>query len=335
MSHTDLSYAIDPKRPVRLLPVYIAKPWGQEIWYTGMEARGESKVAVGNGHIPISTYLSHDPQAIAGNQPVLLLKVLDPSPQPVTGDLYFEVHREKQEVYIVTAVDPQAWPSGAGGIRFGMNQDLRRQMGSDQAFRAAYLEAVQRYETIRRAIDEKQQDLSREERTARAKMEAFTHLRQLKVGDVVKVPTWTPHALQHGVRVVEFQTPTYERYIISFAQKVLTQNHWDTEQAVANMHIDPPALEVFDPVQPGVERIATFDDFNVWRINLISSGSITLPTHIPYAVCMSLTPNVRVGNLKLQAEDACFVPAAGIGDCLIAPTPGAGKAQLLVAAPQL
>ncbi len=28
-------------------------------------------------------------------------------------------------------------------------------------------------------------------------------------------------AEQHGVRVVEFQTPTYERFIISFAQRVL------------------------------------------------------------------------------------------------------------------
>ena len=140
---------------MRLTPVHIAKPWGQEIWYSGIEARGESSVIADNGQrVPLSAYLAAAPNLLTNGYPVLLLKVLDPRPEPVLGDLYFEVHEEKREVYVVTAVDPTAWPDGTGYIRFGMNQALREKFDGDEAFRAAYLETVQRYEAIRRAIDD-------------------------------------------------------------------------------------------------------------------------------------------------------------------------------------
>jgi len=122
----------DPGRAVKLEPVHIAKPWGQEIWYTGMEERGESRVHVGQQQVPISQYLN----AVQGHTDVLLLKVLDPAPQQVTGDLYFEVHEHKQEVYVVTHIDETAWPDGRGGIRFGMNQQLRQTFASDDEFRS-------------------------------------------------------------------------------------------------------------------------------------------------------------------------------------------------------
>ncbi len=330
--------AIDPALPVRLQPVYIAKPWGQEIWYTGMEARGESRVQSGGLEMPISEYLAADPQRLCRSQPVLLLKVLDPSPAPVTGDLYFEVHEEKQEVYVVTAVDPRAWPQGKGGIRFGMNQDLRAQYADDQSFRQAYLQAVTAYEAIRRRIDNSGEAVAaEEEQQARAYMESFTELQALAVGDVVRVPTWTPHALQHGVRVVEFQTPTYERFIISFAQKVLTQDHWDSPHAVANMHLHAPAPALFEDVQPGVQRIARFDDFNVWRVDLAAAGPLTLPEHIPYAVCMALADEVTAGVLPLAAEQACFIPADALHNNplnVAGANPAAGP-HLLIAAPAL
>lgn len=326
----DLS-AINPAVPVRLAPVYIPKPWGQEIWYTGMEARGESRVLLTDAEVPLSAYLQHDPAALTAHNDVLLLKVLDPKPDEVLGDLYFEVHEEKQEVYVVTHVDPHAWPNGEGGIRFGMNQDKRRQYGSDDEFRADYLRTVQEYETLRWRIDELHADISAaEEAAARARMDAFADVRTLRVGDVVRVPTWTPHSLLHGVRVVEFQTPTYERFIISFAQRVLTQNHWDSPHAIANMHLGRPAAEEFETVQPGVERIARFEDFNVWRVDLGACQALTLPQQIPYAVCMSLSGETRVGDIELQAEQACFVPHAAL-----AGTGLAGDGMLLIAAPGL
>ena len=77
-------------------------------------------------------------------------------------------------------------------------------------------------------------------------MESFTRLLDLRVGDVVRVEPYYPHSLQHGVRVVELQTPTYERFIISFAQQVVTQDHWDSEHAIAHMSLDPAP----EPQQP-------------------------------------------------------------------------------------
>ena len=320
--------------PVRLEPVYVPKPWGQEIWYTGMENRGESRVQVsGAGSVPLSTWLAADPLAASRNTPVLLLKILDPSNEPVTGDLYFEVHAEKREVYVVTHIDPTAWPSGTGAIRFGMNQQLRASYGDDAAFRQAYLDAVRGYEKVRRAIDNGTLSpfIVMQELALRDRMNGFTHLRELQPGDVVHVPTWFPHALQHGVRVVEFQTATYERLIVSFAQKVLTQQHWDTETAVARMSLDPGLEQVADAVRPGIERIARFDHFNVWRAS-DAAGSFALPAELPYAVLMAIGGGVQAGNLSLPGEGACFIPSAALASTTIRATTGACA---LIAAPGL
>lgn len=319
---------IDRTLPVKLLPVHIAKPWGQEIWYSGMEDRGESLVQIGGQTYNLSNYLRAAPDLTAGRD-LLLLKVLDPKPTPVVGDLYFEVHEEKQEVYVVTHVDSTAWPNKQGAMRLGMNQTLRQSYASDPAFRTAYRHAVADYERIRRAIDDGEHGLATAESAARATMEHFTAMQSLALGDVVKVPTWTPHALQHGVRVVEFQTPTYERFIVSFAQKVLTQDHWDTDHAVAHMHLDAPAEVAFEDLAPGIQRITRFDEFNVWRCNGRQARRIQLPPHIPYAVVMALGPT-QVGHLTLQAEEACFVPHAAIASTQIE-----AQQQLLLAAPDL
>lgn len=319
---------LDPTQPVKLVPVRIPKPWGHEIWYTGMEVRGESGVAHDGGDILLSHYLKAAPNATNGS-PLLLLKVLDPDPRPISGDLYFEVHEEKQEVYIVTHVDSAAWPDGCGSIRMGMDQSLRKDFSDDGTFRAAYLDAVQNYESIRRAIDEDNASLVAEELTARAHMERFTAHRSLVLGDVVKVPTWTPHALQHGVRVVEFQTQTYERYIISFAQAVITQDHWDSSYAIAHMNLELPATDDFEHVAPGVERIARFEDFNVWRVDGALQTELTLPDNIPYAVLMALGPT-EVGNLRLDAEEACLIPFTALHHTLVR-----SNTQLLLAAPNL
>ena len=252
--------------------------------------------------------------------------MLNPSSEPVIGDLYLEVHEEKREVYVVTAVDPAAWPDGHGKIRFGLNQALRQSFGSDDAFRSAYLSAIQNYEDIRRAIDEQGKALVKEELAARQEMDAFSTMQNLVVGDVVTVPTWTPHSLQHGVRVVEFQTPVYERLIVSFAQRVLTQNHWDSKQAIEHMHLDEPEPATFEDVAEGIERVARFKDFNVWRIR--GSQTITLPGDLPYAIIMNLEGILSVGNLELAAEEAALVPASALQ------TPVKGS-QYLIAAPGL
>lgn len=298
--------------PVRLAPVRVPKPWGQEIWFTGMEARGESTVVTPAGHLPLSQYLALAPRRLARRQPVTLLKVLDPSPEPVLGDLYFEVHERKQEVYVVSHVDAGAWPDGRGGIRYGMNQALRRRYGDDDAFRRDYLLAVKRYEAVRRALDDGRAVPAAEEAERRSAMDAFTGMRELVEGDVVVVPPWLPHSLQHGVRVVEFQTPTYERYILSFAQKVRTQNHWDTESVIERIRLDVPEPPTFEAAAEDAECIVAFDELRVWRITLSAGAAFTLPAHASYGLCMVVRGRVALGPLDLGAEEAAFVPAAAL-----------------------
>lgn len=276
-----------------------------------------------SGEIPLSTYL-----AAIDLPEVLLLKVLDPKPAAVLGDLYFEVHEEKREVYVVTGIDDSAWPDGRGQIRFGLDQAKRQAFAGDSRFRAAYLDAIADYEEVRRAIDEQGESRTEDEAEARRNMDSFTATRDLQVGDVIAVPTWTPHALQHGVRVVEFQTPVYERLIVSFAQEVLTQNHWDSQRAVEHMHLDPPALPEFEAVGAGIERIARFDDFNVWRVDGGIAGSLVLDPGLPYAIVMNLSGDLTLGNLKLGPEEAALMPSSALTTRLAGGT-------FLIAAPHL
>ena len=320
--------AASPDSPVKLVPVGIAKPWGREIWYSAIEERGESRVATAGGELPLSDYLD----AAGLPSPVILLKVLDPHPQPVRGDLYFEVHEHKREVYVVTAVDRDAWPDGKGRIRFGMNQEMRRRFADDVEFRAAYLGAVREYESVRHSIDGGDPIPAEEETGKRAAMDAFTSLKCLDPGDVVVVPTWTPHALQHGTRVVEFQTAAYERYIISFAQKVLTQDGWDSERAIARLRLGPPGPPLIERVAPGIERIASFEDFGVWRADVERAHPVALPPQARYALCMALDGRIDIGAVRLGPEEACLVPAPAIARHRISTT---GAARCLIAAPGL
>jgi hypothetical protein len=311
-------------QPVLLGPVSIDKPWGKEIWFTGMESRGESTVVGDQGSITLSNYLALAPDRLCRRRPMVLLKILAPNPQPVSGDLYCEVHDEKREVYVVTDVDDVAWPDGTGAIRFGVNQQRRAEFPNDAAFRAGYLEAVKAYESVRRAIDTGQKVEPALEASTRQAMECFTSLQPLAVGDVAVVPTWVPHSLQHGVRVVEFQTPSFERFIISFAQQVLTQDHWDSDHAIANLHLERPENPTFTEVAPGLTQIIKFDDFTVWRLELDAGASCQPPLSIPYAVCMNVSGGVSVagggsvasgGSVAGQAlapEQACLVPHAAL-----------------------
>ncbi|MFV2091307.1 MAG: hypothetical protein ACC642_11665, partial [Pseudomonadales bacterium] len=302
--------------PVLLVPVHIDKPWGQEIWFTGIEARGESRVRTDNGTLGLASYLAAAPTRLCDRQPIVLLKILDPKPEPLLGELYFEVHAEKREVYVVTEVDERAWPEGAGRIRFGMNQTRRAEFADDESFRRAFLESIERYEAIRQSIDSGETGLEAAERDAREQTVAFTDYRALRTGDVVTVPAWVPHSLQHGVQVVEFQTPSYERHIISFAQQVTTQDHWDSATAIARMHLDAPLESDPESIAPGIEKIVNFPEFGVWRVALSPGKSLQLPGHIPYAVAIcirgTLSITGRSRSLELQRHQAAFIPASAI-----------------------
>ncbi|MFL2527347.1 MAG: hypothetical protein ACJ0Q3_07680, partial [Candidatus Azotimanducaceae bacterium] len=174
------------------------------------------------------------------------------------------------------------------------------------------LSSVQQYEAIRQKVDAGLDVSTTLEEKAKLKMDRFTSVKEMRLGDVIKVPTWTPHSLQHGVRVVEFQTPTYERYIISFEQRVLTQNHWDSEHAITHMTLDTPAATKHESISKGLEIIARFEDFNVFRTDFTKSPNVDLTMSLDYAVFMSIGGSCLVGSLEVPSETACFIPRAAL-----------------------
>lgn len=337
--------ALSCDRPLRLATATVAKPWGREIWYTGIERRGVSGLAGFDGRaVPLPWLLRLLPQvflgADGGHDPVLL-KVLDPFAEAVFGDLYFELHERKHELYVVTRIDRRAWPGDTGSIRLGFDPAVVATFPSGRAFREAFLDSVLAYEEIRGAVDERLDAcraaegigadepvlpdhlrtwlghidplLLREETRCRQAMERFTATRPLGVGDVVAVEPLTPHSLLHGVRTVEFQTPVYERKILAFAQKVLTQRGWDSDEAVAMMRIEPP------PVSPPVrlcgdaeavlERLARFDTFDVERLHLERGGRFELDGGGRYLLLLAVDGAIECGSTALAPEEACLVPA--------------------------
>ena len=324
-----------------LSPLSIPKPWGQEVWYSGVEARGVCAFYSGGGETPIPWLQSVVPDSALGGvgEPLVLLKILDPSPEPVTGDLYFELHEEKQEVYVVTHVDKEAWPNGMGYIRMGFDAaKLAAFAGEEDKFREAYLQAVEAYEVVRREIDGLGSEdvpapqLLAEELRLRTEMDSYSQLQPLNLGDVVKVPLLTPHSLQHGVRTVEFQTPVYERKILSFAQKVLTQNHWDTRAAVSQMLIEQVEAEPFEVLQQrnGVlaERIVDFSDFEVHRVSLLADVSFNVDPLAHYGLIMIVEGSLAVDGIVFGAEQALILPR-NWGGKLIAAQPASPLVFLL------
>lgn len=353
------------EQPLRLAPIPIAKPWGFEHWYTGIEARGVSNVTDGQHTTPLAWVLACAPRHLCGDAPIALLKVLDPAPNPVLGDLYFELHESKEEFYVVTRVDRRAWPDGRGAIRYGMNGALRASYRDDKRFRTDYAAAVGRYEETRRTIDRSLDDkriaagyaldapipvdvmqrwvdevdpaLGDEERKRRRAMDAFTETRPLGEGDIVQLPRLLPHALQHGVRVIELQSPTYERLIVSFAQKVLTQDHWDTQAAVDAMRLDNPAPTLPRALirEPDcvVERIVEFDGFAARRITLSPGARLSIPKGSRYAVCVGVSGEVTLGDATLACEDACLLPQSATFRTLV--NAGAQPSVCVICGPEL
>ncbi len=297
-----------PDQPWKLHTVKIPKPWGYEEWYTGVEKRGVVQIVDSHGSTELPYALGlFQPQVLAHHpNDLILLKTLNPVPDEVLGDLYLEMHEQKWEVYVVTEIDPEAWPSGRGIIKAGLHQDkvkaYQTQHPEDwqQAYLKDFQESISRYEQTRRAIDlrldaekekrgfapnalvppdvmqamlatvpEAQRD---EERQLREHAYSFVGDCEVGLGDIVTFPINQMHALQHGIRVIEFQTPHYERLIVMFGQKVLNQNHWDTTTALSRMKPEvyhKPTLQTLDQSETHInERFVDFPDFTSDRITL-------------------------------------------------------------------
>lgn len=330
--------------PVLLLTHREPKPWGAEIWYTGIEKRGICSVRTVNGvelSLPelLVLWSVGSPEQVRTPS---LLKILDPQPDRDKGSLYIEVHQQKWETYIVTAVSRQLYPDGVGEILFGFSLDkLSELKGNEEAFRSELLVEVQNYEVLRRALDADlsgepnsltpstlpRAELERQAQEQWKKVRAFFRIQRVTVGDVVQVPPFMPHSLQPGVRVVEFQTPTYERLILAFNQKVLTQSHWDTAQAIECAVFDNfNRLEnTMDSLVADWQPIVDFPQFRVMRRRLRADECFEIPPvgdgqFGVHTILFIVSGQVEIFSrqnqerLSVSAEQAVLLPQAKVGE---------------------
>ena len=323
--------AIILNKPFALDPVTVKKPWGEEIWFSGIEERG---VSSSNG-IPINFLIEIFGEFLGCSKPPILLKVLAPNPEPNLGDLYFELHEKKTEVYVVTDINIESWPNGTGQIRLGFNDREIQIQGTREKFIEKYLSSVENYQRCRNKIDSKvdrmkasfglsedeiieaalyrtflseiDKDTINDERMLRKEMNRFTKLHEVKIGDAIKVEPYIPHSLQHGVRVVEFQTPHYERYIISFGQKVITQDHWDTKAALMKAEISEAKIEQPKKLDAFQDMVADFQEFNVTRV-VLPSGSELKIEEKGYCLIMGISGETKLGSNRVIKEKSYFVP---------------------------
>jgi len=345
---------IHPDQPLKFQRLDIPKPWGFEGWYTGVEKRGVVRVGAATGSTELPHALSLFPSELHGSHPeqLVLLKTLNPVPQEVLGDLYLELHEEKWEVYVVTEIDRVAWPDGEGIVKAGGHPEKLRQFQETHgaewkaAFRQEFRETIRRYEKVRREIDRQLDETKQQwgldpnaplqpeqlqqlletvpetqaqvERNLRLEVEGFIGDCRVRVGDIVVFPTFNLHSLRHGIRVVEFQTPHYERRIAFFGQKVLTQAHWDTDRALEVMDLvpyQPPALQLVR-VEAGVrvEQFVDFPDFRAFRVTLAAGQSCAWETGAEYHLWIAVNGTVSFGwtegATELSAEESLMMPVA-------------------------
>lgn len=265
--------------PAALEPVVVEKPWGREVWYSGIEARGESRVRVAGGAIPLSRYL----YAQGRTANVVLLKALHPD----KGDLYMEVHDTKWEVYAVDGVDEALWPCG-GRLLLGANQGHRQALG--EGFRAALLEAAQRAEFA-----------ERQDGAVLAEVAGFLNAVAVRPGDIVAIPPRMPHSLRRGVSVIEFQTPVFERKILAASQPVATQNGWDSAAAAEVMDID---------LTPDVRKACdTGETIRTADFSLVALGSGACRVFRPWSVGWVQRGEVRANGVSFGPRTAFVAPA--------------------------
>lgn len=302
------SINVDLAAPQRLQTLAVEKPWGNELWLTGIEQRGECTIRIGAEFLPLASYLALAPTLMLGEHTLPLLKVLVPGADSVRGDLYIEAHASKSELYVVSDIDEDAWPDGDAVLLLGLNQDKRTALASDDEFRAAYLNATQRYETTRRAIDSGTPGLETTEEKQRLAVRSFLTEFNVALDSVVSVPPLLPHSLQHGVRVVECQTPVFERYILSFWQRVATQDHWDTKEAAPVLSLDTPPQNDPKPISDGLTEVGRFDAFSLYRLE--DGTTMELAPASSCRLVISMRGTSRIGELALDHEEAAFLPAS-------------------------
>ncbi|MDZ7685161.1 MAG: hypothetical protein U5O39_09315 [Gammaproteobacteria bacterium] len=126
--------------------------------------------------------------------------------------------------------------------------------------------------------------------------------------------------------MIEFQTPHYKRYILSFAQKVLTQDHWDTQAAVERINRNARLDKSLEALEQGdgyrVERAAGFPAFEVLRVTLDAGSEFSFGMNGAYALVMTIYGDVAVNGTPLAPEAALLLPASMEAALIAAASPG-------------
>ena len=324
---------VNTAQPLRLEVLKIKKPWGYEGWYTGVEKRGVVKVTDEYGKTELPYALSLFKKQLLANYStaLILLKTLNPVAEDVVGDLYYEMHEEKWEVYVVTEIDKTAWPSGTGIIKAGLHPDKIVEYQNNHGENWSdfllknFKQAIAEYEILRHQIDESTDcistELTAQEISLREKATAFVGDCSVKVGDIVSFPVFQLHSLQHGIKVIEFQTPHYERMIVMFAQKVLTQKRWDTADALSKLlpeiYKRPELERLHKSAGILVERFVDFPQFTADRISLDTNLFWNDQLYGQYHLLITISGQATVfpengQSIILNPEEALFL-SVGIG----------------------
>ncbi|MBF0279402.1 MAG: hypothetical protein HQM13_16515 [SAR324 cluster bacterium] len=346
---------LSSRQPLLLETVQIPKPWGHEEWYTGVEKRGVVSVVEGrySTELPYAMSLFRQEYLKDHSDSLILMKTLNPVAEEVIGDLYLEMHEQKWEVYVVTSIDLEAWPSGEGVVKAGLNTervlDYQERFGDEWArpYLEDFREQIAVYEKTRREIDLHFDELRKKEgidllepltpaltqvflnqipelqrkneKQLREQVYDFVGKQKVRVGDVVTFPPRQMHSLQHGVEVIEFQTPHFERLIVMFGQKVLTQSNWDTDDAFAVMKPEiyqSPTFEKLGETEAWKkERIVDFPDFVADRITVQPQCEYTEQTGDDYHLLIGVTGEGTIhssGNtpFTFASKSGVFLPAS-------------------------
>lgn len=268
-----------PIPAAQLEPVTIQKPWGREVWYSGIEERGESRVRHDGERIRLSRFLRRHGRS----RPVTLLKTLHPD----TGNLYIEVHEHKHEVYIVEGVDAACWPETG---RMLLGADAAESGLGDAEFRERLL------------CNARAAEASRQVDGVAALMRAVP----LEVGDAVAIAPRVPHSLLRGVSVVEFQTPVFERKILAASQRVATQAAWDSAEAVELIDLDATP-RVTPPNDDPRQTLGASDTFTVVRHRLAAGDTLAVA---PWSVGWVVDGVLRSDDVSFGAHSAWLTSEA-------------------------
>jgi mannose-6-phosphate isomerase class I len=365
MPAEDTFSTVDLQSPIELRSVDIEKPWGKEVWFTGIEKRGISNAVLSGKEYKLSTLISllGDKFLEKKSPEPILLKILAPNSDPNFGNLYYELHTEKQEVYIVSKISDSITQ---GKMKYGISQEKMSSYNSLETFKSDFKQAVKNYETVRSEVESHLKtfrdkdninenaaisasklqtyykkleiNLVTQEANAKKELESFVGWKELEVGDVVSVETHVPHSLQHGVEVIEFQTPVYERFIISFDQKVLTQSNWNVDEAFEVMKMTPPSNQPLQVLESNSdysrESVVKFSDFNVERISISGSLRVSNPQKhtLFYVLSGEVVVNVNETKNKLTPGKAYYLTSSSTGIDL-ENCSGDNSAQILLAKP--